>query len=210
MSLVKGNWVILGTVVVALMVAGGWALHAQVGPGSTPAVASSFSDTATRKLDDLLEREVTVPFAEETSLSDVAAHLARSLKVRIAFDPAALSRQDLFPEDVIQLQIEGPLRLKTALPLLFEQVGLTYRFIAEDNLLVLTDARGAGDPTREILDELRDLHRDLHDLQDAVDELRGDQMGEEGPSIRKPTLIEEVPPPPDDQPEKAKDRPRAG
>ena len=43
--------------------------------------------------------------------------------------------------------------------------------------------------------EVHELHRDIHDLQDAVDELR-DASGlltAEGARVRKPTIIEEIP-----------------
>jgi hypothetical protein len=86
------------------------------------------------------------------------------------------------------------------LPLLLDVFQLTYHFIAEDNLLVITDAKGAGDTQRQVLEEIRDLHRDVHDLQDLVNELRSLVLGEDGPAIRKPTLIEDVPPLPDEKP----------
>jgi hypothetical protein len=154
------------------LLAGGWVLRAQVNPGEPePARPSLFADPNQRKLEDLLERSITVPFAQETPLHGVAAHLAQSLQVRVVLDPAAMARLALLPEDPIQLDIEGEVRLRTALPLLLDQLGLTYHFVPEDRLLVLTDAHGAGDPWRQVLDELRDLHRDVHDLQDAVEEI---------------------------------------
>ena len=70
--------------------------------------------------------------------------------------------------------------MKTGLKLLLDQVGLTYRVVAEDNLLIITDKEGSEDPADLILSELRALHRDLHAVQDAVDEIRdvlGDDAG---------------------------------
>src|SRR5205814_10017744 len=107
----------------------------------------------------------------------------------------------------VQLELDG-VRLKTGLKLLLDQVGLTYHVVIEDNLLILTDREGSEDPLDRIWAELRALHRDLHDVQDAVDdltELVGGEKGE-GPRVRKPTIIEEMPEkdrnPPEDAPKK--------
>src|SRR5205823_5802410 len=78
--------------------------------------------------------------------------------------------------------------------LLLDQVGLTYRVVAEDNLLVLTDRQGADDPVNRVLSELKELHRDVHDVQDALDEVRTALgLDDDGPKVRKPTIIEEMP-----------------
>ena len=93
--------------------------------------------------------------------------------------------------------------------LLLDQLGLTYRIVAEDNLMIITDAEGSDDPNSRIVSELRALHRDLHELQDAVDELRdylGDERGE-GPRVRKPTIIEEMPEHGGERPGKLPDKP---
>ena len=84
---------------------------------------------------------------------------------------------------------------KTGLKLLLDQVGLTYRVIAEDNLMIITDQEGSEDPADRIWAELRALHRDLHAVQDAVDDLSDYLGGEggEGARVRKPTIIEEMP-----------------
>ena len=92
-------------------------------------------------------------------------------------DLAALDRQDVEPQDPVQLELDG-VRLKTGLKLLLDQLGLTYRIVAEDNLMIITDVEGSEDPNGRIASELRALHRDLHELQDAVDELR-DYLGDE-------------------------------
>ena len=60
--------------------------------------------------------------------------------------------------------------------------------------MIITDREGSDDPEERIWSELRALHRDLHALQDDVDELR-DYLGDdrEGGRVRKPTIIEELP-----------------
>src|SRR5262249_26394737 len=89
-------------------------------------------------------------------------------------------------------------RLKTGLKLLLDQVRLTYRVVPEDNLLVLTDRDGADDPLNRLLAEMKELHRDVHDVQDALDEVRAVLgLDDEGARMRKPTIIEQMP---EDQP----------
>lgn len=143
---------------------------------------------------DALLRPFRFPFSRPTSLEQVCAHLRQTLKAPVVLDLAALDRQEVEPQDAVQLDLDG-VRLKTGLKLLLDQLGLTYRIVAEDNLMIITDAEGSDDPTSRIVSELRALHRDLHELQDAVDDLRdylGDERGE-GPRVRKPTIIEEMP-----------------
>ena len=140
-----------------------------------------------------LLRPYRFPFARPTPLIQVCAHLKETLKAAVVLDLAALDRQDVEPEDPVQLDIEG-VRLKTGLKLLLDQVGLTYRVVAEDNLMIITDREGSDDPMERILAELKALHRDVHSLQDEVDELR-DFVGDEREvgRVRKPTIIEEMP-----------------
>ncbi len=145
-------------------------------------------------LQDALLRPYNFPFSRPTSLTQVCAHLKQTLKAPVVIDLAALDRQNVEPEDPVQLELEG-VRLKTGLKLLLDQVGLTYRIEAEDNLMIITDAEGAQEPGERIWAELRALHRDLHDVQDSLDELRaffGDDR-QSGPKVRKPTIIEEMP-----------------
>jgi hypothetical protein len=145
-------------------------------------------------LQDALLRPYRFPFARPTPLQQVCVHLQQTLKAGVVLDKAALERQNVKPEDPLQLELEG-VRLKTGLKLLFDQLGLSYRIIPEDNLMIVTDRDGSDEPTDRIWSELKALHRDLHDLQDAVDELRdslGDQEGD-GPQVRNPTIIEEMP-----------------
>ena len=131
-------------------------------------------------------------------------HLRDTLKGAVVLDLAALDRKSVEPDSTVQLELEG-VRLKTGLKLLLDQVGLTYRVVAEDNLMIITDQEGSEDPADRIWAELRALHRDLHAVQDAVDDL-GDYLGVqggEGPHVRKPTIIEEMP-------ENVGERPKTG
>ena len=121
-------------------------------------------------------------------------HLRETLKGPVVLDLAALDRKSVEPETTVQLALDG-VRLKTGLKLLLDQVGLTYQVIAEDNLMIITDQEGSEDPADKIWAELRALHRDLHAVQDAVDDLTDFLGGEagEGARVRKPTIIEEMP-----------------
>jgi hypothetical protein len=148
----------------------------------------------TGSVQDVLLRPYPFPFGRPTSLTQVCIHLRQTLGVPVVLDLAALERQDVDPQDTVQLELDG-VRLKTGLKLLLDQVRLTYQLVPEDNLLVITDRQGSEDPLDRIWTELRTLHRDLHDVQDAVDELGDALYGqrEDGPRVRKPTIIEEMP-----------------
>jgi hypothetical protein len=163
-----------------------------VAPVGDPAAPARAPD-APVSIQDALERPLILPFGTPTRLDEVCAHLRRVLNAPIVLDRAALDRQDVRPDDTIELELHG-VRLKTGLKLLLDQVGLTYRVVPEDNLLIVTDRQGADDPLNRIFAELEALHRDLHDVQDAVDELKAAMgLGDEGPKMRKPTIIEELP-----------------
>ncbi len=164
------------------------------------------SSAARHDLLEALARPYDFPFAKPTALEKVREHLSRTLKAPVVLDLAALDRRDIHPEDPVTLELKGA-RLKTGLKLLLDQLGLSYRVVDEDNLLIITDSEGASDPLERIWSELRSLHRDLHDVQDAVDDLL-DARGDEGePRLHKPTIIEEMP---GDQPSgAAKSAPRA-
>lgn len=181
-------------VLLGLGLTGRVALQAQIPP------QSPFPSNALRyDIKDALARPYDFPFAKPTSLEKVREHLSRTLKAPVVFDRAALDRRDIHPEDEVTLELKG-VRLKTGLKLLLDQVGMSYRVVAEDNLLVITDSDGADDPLERIWAELRSLHRDLHDIQDAVDDLL-DARGDDGEHrLHKPTIIEEMP---GDQPEGA-------
>jgi hypothetical protein len=163
-------------------------------PERQPAPPTLKSPASTVPLQEALLRPYHFPFARPTSLEQVSAHLRETLKGAVVLDLAALDRKSVERDSTVQLELEG-VRLKTGLKLLLDQVGLTYRVVAEDNLMIITDQEGSEDPADRIWAELRALHRDLHAVQDAVDDL-GDYLGVqggEGPRVRKPTIIEEMP-----------------
>ncbi len=156
-------------------------------------------------LEEAMLRPFTWPFAKETTLDEAVHHLKTTLGAAVVLDLAALKRRDLTPEVTVRLELDG-VRLKTGLKLLLDQVGLTWKIVPEDNLLILTDAEGADDPSNKILAELRTLHREIHELRDFVDELAQELAPIEEPGgavIRKPTIIEEMPG------EKAKENPKS-
>jgi hypothetical protein len=172
-----------------------------------PAESSARDATNPGSIQDALLRSYHFPFSKPTPLFQVCAHLKETLKGAVVLDLAALGRQDVEPEDPVQLELDG-VRLKTGLKLLLDQVGLTYRVVAEDNLMIITDREGSDDSDDRIWSELRALHRDLHALQDDVDELR-DYLGDdrEGGRVRKPTIIEELPELEGQKPANAPDKP---
>jgi hypothetical protein len=162
-----------------------WSLLAQSpkmprGGASAPAVRGSQPlATAPRvSIQDALLRPMDLPFAEETPLEGVAAFLRRALGARVVLDRAALDRQGIGPDETVRLELEG-VRLKTGLKLLLDQVGLTYRVVPEDNLLILTDAEGSDDPMERVLSQLKSLHNDVHELQNSVDDLLDLAYGDE-------------------------------
>ena len=171
---------------------------ARTGGPSSPnraARAETGPERPSVSVQDALLRPFSFPFASPTSLADVCEHLRQTLKAPVVLDRAALDRLELKPEDPVQLQLEG-VRLKVGLKLLLDQVGLTFQVVPEDNLLILTDTQGSADPIDRVLTEIKALHRDVHDLQDAVDEILAALAPDEeggGARMRKPTIIEEVP-----------------
>ncbi len=153
-------------------------------------------------VEEVLRKPFHFDFDRPTSLAEVCVRLKRSLGILVVLDVAALERQEVEPGDTVQLELEG-VRLKTGLKLLLDQVNLTYHIVPDDNLLIITDRQGSDDPIDRIWSELRTLHRDLHDVQDAVDALTDSlTVEEEGPRMRKPTIVEERPDgvPPDEDP----------
>jgi hypothetical protein len=174
---------------------------------AVPPVIREPTRSGPASVQDVLLRPFRFSFTRPTALARACLHLQESLGVPVVLDVAALGRQDVDPDDTVQLELDG-VRLKTGLKLLLDQVGLTYHVVPEDNLLIITDREGSEDPLDRIWNELRTLHRDLHDVQDAVDELNDALVGDrgEGPRVRKPTIIEEKP----DHDPSAPDRPEGG
>jgi hypothetical protein len=149
---------------------------------------------ASSSVQDALVRPYSFPFARPTPLASVAEHLRTTLDAPVVIDQAALDRLGLREDDTVRLSLDG-VRLKTGLKLLLDQLGMTYRVEPEDNLLILTDRDGSEDPYDRILRELESLHRDVHDVQDAIDYLYEDLglSSEPEPAMRKPTIIEPAP-----------------
>jgi hypothetical protein len=192
-----------------VLISGRIALRAQDGDAGVRKAAPPAAREATHSgsIQDALLQPYHFPFSKPTPLFQVCAQLKETLKGAVVLDLAALGRQDVEPDDPVQLELDG-VRLKTGLKLLLDQVGLTYRVVAEDNLMIITDREGSDDSDDRIWSELRALHRDLHALQDDVDELR-DYLGDdrEGGRVRKPTIIEELPELEGQKPANAPDKP---
>ncbi len=177
-----GRWAVLA--VLTVLASGAlvrWSLKAQVrAPGSARTLRVAQAEPARRADDpaaavlsvqDALHRPFDFPFDEPTTLTDVQKYLSKALGTAVVLDLAALDRLEVDPEDTVQLALRA-VRLKTGLKLLLDQLDLTYRVVPEDNLLIITDAREAGEPIDRALRELKALHQEMHDLQDAVDDLR--------------------------------------
>lgn len=175
----------------------GWTLYAQDRPKLVDRPDFEAADRPATSVQDALNRPCDLPFDEPTSLEAVAEHLAGWLKAPVVIDEAALKRLGQSREAEVRLKLAG-VRLKTALPLVLDQVGMTYRVVPEDNLLILTDPAGADDPIERVRDEIAELHRDVHDLRDAVEDiyqmLAPEVVVEGEPMIQAPTIIEEKPP----------------
>ena len=139
------------------------AIHGGAGVTAKPVPSDSVQDA--------LLKPFSFQFARPTPLADVVQRLSRELGLPVVLDLAALDRLDVKPEDTVRLELLG-VRLKTGLKLLLDQVGLTYKVVAEDNLLILTDKQGSEDPIERVMAEIHELHRDIHDIQDALDEVR--------------------------------------
>ncbi|WZO96460.1 hypothetical protein EP7_003453 [Isosphaeraceae bacterium EP7] len=160
---------------------------------------------------DALRKPYPWAFGEPTTLKMLALHLKTQLKGRVVLDASALDRLSLAEDESVQIDLPEGVRLQTGLKLLLDQVGLTFKVIPEDNLLLITDAEGAEEPMDRVIGDIKALHRDLHDLQDRIDDIAAALgLDGEGVLLRKPTIIEEKPEGEDPaQPEK-KSRPRPG
>ena len=154
-----------------------------------PVVAADLQEKSPVSIQDALLRPLDLPFDQETSLEEVRQYLARTLGCPVVLDRAALDRLELVPEDTVQLGLKG-VRLKVGLTLLLDQVGLAYRVVPEDNLLILTDPESSNDSLKQVLNELKSLHRELHDVQDSLDDVRQlveDELGVEPDITRDET-----------------------
>ena len=193
------RWGLVAVIVAAgLSASAGWTLLAQEraarppARGKADAAAARPAPGAGVSMQDALLKPFDLPFGEETTLEEVRQHLGRVLGGPVVLDRSALDRLELDPEDTVQLDLKG-VRLKVGLKLLLDQVGMTYRVVPEDNLLILTDAEGSDDPDKQVLAELKAMHREIHDLQDAVDDLADlveEELGvEPAPAKQEPALV---------------------
>jgi hypothetical protein len=141
-----------------------------------------------------LDRPMSFLFSNPTPLREVALYIQETIGMPVVLDVAALSRRGIEADAPVELNVKN-VRLRTGLKLLLDQVGLTWHVVPEDNLLIVTDREGSEEPGDRMMAEIEELHRDIHDLQDAVDELRQMLMGpgEGGPVLRAPTIIQELP-----------------
>jgi hypothetical protein len=152
------------------------------------------------KLSALLEEPGSFPFGKATALPVVADQLRHDLSAQVVLDLAALKRLNLDETATVKLDLKHVTR-STGLRLLLDQVNMTFRVEDDDNLLILTDGQGAADPLERLEARLDDLHREIHDLQDAVEEVYQTVAPDEGgPVLRSPTIIEELP---EDEPDGA-------
>jgi hypothetical protein len=195
------HWVpLVAGLAVGLMISGRYAIRAQeraaaptANPHPEPSKGPGIVTKAPTDREGVPdERHPLAPIAREPA-SVVTLGEALLRPYRFPFARPTSLEQVCDPDDPVQLDLDG-VRLKTGLKLLLDQVGLTYRLVAEDNLIIITDQEGSEDSADRIWAELRALHRDLHAVQDAVDDL-GDVLGVEGggPRVRKPTIIEDIP-----------------
>jgi hypothetical protein len=187
---------VIVAVVVGVFASARWTLQAQDrgarGQARGKADGAVVRTASAVSVQDALLKPFDLPFGEETSLEEVCQYLGKAFGGQVVLDRAALSRLDLTPEDTVQLDMKG-VRLKVGLKLLLDQVGLSYRVEPEDNLLILTDPQGSDDPEQRALVEIKTMHREMHDLQDSLDDLRDlveEDLGvEPEPQQRRPTLV---------------------
>ncbi len=188
---------------VMVVVAGGllasarWTLQAQIRARKAQPQARGEAVVAPRaegdpvSVQDALIRPFDLPFGAETTLEKLRQYLAKSLGAQVILDRSALDRLELTPEDTVRLELKG-VRLKVGLKLVLDQVGLSFRVVPEDNLLILTAPESADDPAERVLAEMKTIHREMHDLQDAVDDLLDlveEDLGIEPNTPKHPTSI---------------------
>ncbi|WP_435018825.1 hypothetical protein TA3x_000812 [Tundrisphaera sp. TA3] len=164
-------WVVIA-VVVGLAASARWTLRAQErGNRAGRPRPEAAARPAPASVQDALIQPFDFPFAEPIALVDACTAIGRALNVAVAIDQAALDRQEIGDDEAVKLDLKG-VRLKVGLKLLLDPLRLTYRVVPEDNLLIVTDAEGSEDPAAQALVELKAMHKEIHDLQDAVDDLR--------------------------------------
>ena len=80
---------------------------ATAGGPAAPKIAEGDAPKPGASLEVALLRPYRFPFARPTPLFEVCAHLKQTLKSEVVLDLAALGRQDVEPEDRVQLDLDG-------------------------------------------------------------------------------------------------------
>jgi hypothetical protein len=186
-SLIIGLWPVVA------QTAGGNAREASAGAAGAPLSGDRGTKPVLVSVSVALGKPFTFAYRKGTTLEGLADHLRRALDAPVVLDVAALDRLGIGPDANVRLELSGA-RLETGLKLLLDQVGMTYRVIPEDNLLLFTDHPDGDDNARQAVAELKVLHREIHELREAMEEILDIIAPEEkGPTTKKPTIIEELP-----------------
>ena len=177
MNVGRYKWVVGPTTAFLLLAAASWtswgrqASSLKDAGDKSPRVERRSTPKGSISLVEAMLKPSDLPFQEPTTLEHVEAHLRKLLGAPVVIDRAALERKDLTTESTVHIdRLEG-VRLKTALRLLLEPIGLVARVIPDDHILLLTDLEGSEDPNERILAELKAVHRELHDVQNALDDV---------------------------------------
>lgn len=104
------------------------------------------ADPKSKAIRDALDRPVTIPFPDKTSLEDVIKYIRKATQspdlpdgIPIHVDPTGLREAEVTMESKVSLRSEG-VPLKRSLGLILKQVGLSYTI--KDGLLMIDTSRG--------------------------------------------------------------------
>lgn len=178
------GWVLPSAAAIGVLAAASWTSWGRQASdrkaGAPPARIERKADPiGSTSLVEAMLKPSDLPFQEPTTLAHAAEHLRRLLGAPVVIDPAALDRKDLTTESTVRLDRLKGVRLKTALRLLLEPVGLVARVFPEDHLLLITDPEGSEDPNDRILAELKAIHRELHQMQTDLDDVYASVVDED-------------------------------
>ncbi|MBX6316481.1 MAG: hypothetical protein IRY99_26750 [Isosphaeraceae bacterium] len=114
--------------------------------GSAAAEKEAEIDPKTRMILDQLERPISMPFPNETPLSDVLKYIKTATAsselpegIPIYVDPIGLAEAEKTEDSPVKMNLEG-VRLKRCLRLILRQLGLTYD--VRDGLLMISTRKG--------------------------------------------------------------------
>lgn len=121
----------------------------------------------------ILDQPIDLPFPHETSLGEVIQHLKQATAsddhksgIPIYVDPVGLTEAEQTLDSPVVIDLEG-IALRTSLGLLLSQLDLVYE-VHPEGLLIVTGMsctdRPITDPSLQILDELRRLREEVHEL----------------------------------------------